>query len=411
MATTTKKKPAKRGVRRRAAEAAERRAASAKSPRKKAPAKRRKVRAKKLVGAAADAAGIVAAVQKKVKGSDISTLRDSDILSDITEWVPSGLKGLDEILGGGWAVGRASEVYGDEAAGKSALGHLAIREVQHMGGVAVLLDFETALDTPKMVQLGIDPDTLLYTSPMHMQEGWEIVWEIHKQLKEKPPAHPFLIVWDSVAASPPKEELEADVDKAVVGVAARIMSRGCRRMLRAIAEVRMHMMWINQERMNLSFGSRSAFGPVKTTSAGQSTNYASTYRVRNVKIETLKAHGTTGRAVGFKIRAITKKNRVAAPEQHVDWVIDFTHGPSHELTMFHELRKAGRLRSTGGRYSPPWNRRKKFKKDEWLDMLKNTDFREGAEESYLEVVRLGGAKVVKEAGPKTKKKKEVDEDA
>lgn len=335
-------------------------------------------------------------------------------MSDITEWVSSGLAGLDEILGGGWGVGRASEVYGDEAAGKSALGHLAIREVQRMGGVAVLLDFEMALDVAKMEQLGIDPDTLIYCNPLHMQEGWEIVWSIHRELVANPPDHPFLIVWDSIAASPPKEELEADVDKAVVGVAARVMSRGCRKMLRAIAEVRAHMMWINQERLKLNFGggAPSAFGPPKETSAGKGAKYASTYRVRNVKIETLKASTKKGaRASGYKIRAITKKNRVAAPEQHVDWVIDFTLGPNNELTVFHELRKAGRLRSAGGRYSPPWNRRRKFKKDEWVELMDDPDFRDGAEACYLEVVRLGGAAAAKEAGPKNKKKAEVDEEA
>ena len=92
-----------------------------------------------------DAESMVKAIRKKLgtkTDSVVSVLGQGlDSLSEVTEWIPSGFPDLDRVLGGGWAVGRASEVYGDEGCGKSALLHKAIRESQRLGGVAALLDF------------------------------------------------------------------------------------------------------------------------------------------------------------------------------------------------------------------------------------------------------------------------------
>ena len=330
-----------------------------------------------------------------MKGSTIATLNQSDALADVTEWIPSGFIGLDEILGGGWAVGRASEVFGDEGCGKSAIAHMAIRGVQSIGGIALLLDYEAALDEGKLLQLGIDPERLIYEVPDHIEQGWDIIWATIAELEKNKPDAPLLIVWDSIGGAVPKAELEADSAKATVGEVARAMSKGCRRMFKAIAKVRAHMMWISQERSKI--GGFSPFGPVKETSGGAGPKYASSQRVRCARVKTLKRSGTKGRATGYQIKSITKKNRVAAPEQQMEWVIDFKRGPSPELAVLHTLLDAGRIRSTGGGKYKMKGYEPKFRRADWFDLMLDSEVRSAAEALYLEVVAAGGALAVKDA--------------
>lgn len=340
-----------------------------------------------------EAMSIVAAVRKHVKGADISTLDASSALADVTEWIPSGFVGLDQILGGGWAVGRASEVFGDEGCGKTAIAHRAILGVQKAGGFAVLLDFEAALDEQKVLQLGIDPSRLLYSVPEHIEQGWDMIWAVMAKLREKAPNGPVLIVWDSIGGAVPKAEIEEkSSDKAHVGEVARAMSKGCRKMFRAIAKVRAHMMWISQERHKI--GGFSPFGPVKETSGGKGPKYAASQRVRLARVKTIKEGK---RATGYLIKAITKKNRLAPPEQSMEWVIDFKAGPSPELTLMHTLLDAGKIRVSNGKLLfKPWGS-EPFAKSDWIKLLAKPRRLELAMASYRQVISVGGPLAVLDA--------------
>lgn len=346
---------------------------------------------------------LVSIVRKKVKGSSISALSDSDALADVKEFIPSGFIGLDEILGGGWAVGRASEVFGDEACGKSALAHMAIKGVQDLGGMAVLLDYEAALDERKLLKIGIDPERLIYEVPDHIEQGWDIIWSIMDELRVNPPSAPMLIVWDSIGGAIPKAELDAKAeDSAAVGATARAMSRGCRKMFKSIARVRAHMMWISQERHKI--GGFSPFGPVKETSGGKGPKYAASQRLRCAKVKTLKPQGTRARATGYLIKSVTKKNRITAPEQFCEWVIDFAEGPSPALSTLQTLLDAGAVVSVGAGKYRIRGRDERFRKAEWPELMRGVDFRTHAEELCVSVVRAGGAV------PKLKSSGEDDED-
>jgi len=340
------------------------------------------------------AQSLVVAVRKKVKGSTINTLDRSTALSDVREWIPSGFPGLDQILGGGWAVGRASEVFGDEGCGKTAIAHRAIMGVQSLGGYAVLLDFEAALDERVIAQLGIDPSRVLHEIPDHIEQGWDIIWAVMDRLKDAPPDVPILIVWDSIGGAIPKAELDAkSAEKSQVGETARAMSKGCRRMFKAIAKTRAHMMWISQERHKI--GGFSPFGPVKETSGGKGPKYAASQRVRLARVKTLK-EGT--RATGYLIKAITKKNRMAAPEQHMEWVIDFKAGPSPELTLLHALLDSGKIHAHKGMLTlRAWGRDKPFRRAEWPTLMRNPKRRELALQVYSEVMAAGGPKALIDA--------------
>ena len=379
---------------------------------------KKKVTRRKAARRKADAGGVVKAIRKRLGAkteATIAILGEEDVLSEVTEWIPTGFPDLDRILGGGWAVGRASESYGDEGCGKTALGHRGLREVQRMGGLGVLLDFESALDKKKMAGQGIDPDQLIYVSPENAEEGWETVFAIVEQLKRDRPDAPTLIVWDSIAAAVPKAEREGSMDDTSVGLHARIMTRGCNRMFREISKVRAHMMWINQNRSKIG-GFSGWGGPQTDTTGGRAVKFAASQRVANRVASRIKPSAKKGtEPSGYLISTITDKCRLAPPHRKTTWVLDFTVGPSPDLTMLHLLMDAGMLKKASGKGVPPGSFRAPwldghFRKKNWLQELHDVDFRRGARAALQEVIDAGGALKYAEAHKATTDSEEEDDD-
>lgn len=323
---------------------------------------------------------MVAVLKKKIqKGStsEVGLLSEADILSEVTEWIPSGFAGLDTILGNGWPVGRCVEVFGSEGAGKSALTHAAIKTCQRMGGTVLYIDFETALDPEKLEQLQIDPKALIYCSPDTLEEAWDLIYATLDQLRAHPPGAPTLIVWDSIAASIPAKVLESDAGDQQVALIARSMSANCGKVMRKIAKVRACLMWVNQERHKIgAFG----FGEQYQTTGGMAVRYACSLRCQLRRRMTLK-HGDT--ATGYLVQVRTVKNRGFPPHREVTWLLDFREGPSPALTLLQHLKDARVLKVKGSGLTAPWLNGGTVLAADWLRRYtEEPDFRVGADAAY-----------------------------
>lgn len=74
--------------------------------------------------------------------------------------VPTGSVGLDYILGGGYPVGRCSEIYGETFTGKTTLALEGVRQMQKLGTVAYI-DLAGDFNPDYAEAIGIDVDDLL----------------------------------------------------------------------------------------------------------------------------------------------------------------------------------------------------------------------------------------------------------
>ena len=358
------------------------------------------------------ASGVVADLKKRVKNRDtdgtIGLLADDFIMEDVLEFISTGFPGLDDILGGGWAVGRCSEVYGPEGGGKSALSHMATLSCQQAGGVVLFLDGEHSLDPLKIKQLGIIPELLVYARPRHMEMAVDLIFDFLTKLRKQKPAAPALIVLDSIGGTPMKSEVtEASITEAHVAEAARLLSKFCRRVFYESAQARCHVMLINQERSKV--GKTFGFGENVQTFGGRAVKFAATQRVRVTRVMQIKANANSGApSTGYLVKAKTDKNRCAPPHQSAVWVLDFKYGPSPDLTMRQVLMDANMIVASGTRINRrtayclklagvPVKERAKFTKGQWLTMLEDAAFREQATTLYLEVVRAGGSLAVLKA--------------
>src|SRR5205809_5254420 len=80
--------------------------------------------------------------------------------------IPTGSLALDMALGiGGIPRGRIVEVFGPEGSGKTTVCLHIIAEAQRMGGIAVFIDAEHALDPTYSKVLGGNIDELLVAQP------------------------------------------------------------------------------------------------------------------------------------------------------------------------------------------------------------------------------------------------------
>lgn len=332
----------------------------------------------------------------------------------MNEWIPSGFADLDRVLGGGWAVGRCSEVYGDEACGKSALLHCAIREVQKLDGMALLLDFEHALDKKKIQNVGIDLERLVYATPESLEEGFDILWAFLKQVRqlrrEKKLKGPVLIGHDSIAASIPRAEIEGDMAEQSIGLHARLMSKGCRKATREVARARAHLMWINQYRTKIGGSAGWGGGPDKDTTGGRAAKFYASQRLACVRIKRIKPSMEAGTPPsGYLIKVETDKCRLAPPHRRTEWVLDFKLGPSAALTARHLLQEARIIRAKAGKVTGPWlPKGETFRLRNWMDLWQGKDFRVGAKKALNDLIAAGG--VHEYLATRSKKDDDEDED-
>ncbi len=277
---------------------------------------------------------------------NVTLLSEGHVLSEVTEFIPTGLPALDVAFGGGWPVGRISELFGPEATGKSALTHLAIQQCLLGGGIVILIDFEQSFDQRVRVQLLIDGELVIYCIPDYVEQAWNIIWRAAEKIKQaKPMPGPNLIVWDSLGQSGTKEEImDDDAENEKVASLAKAMRGGINKLVKTAAELRAHVLFVNQVREK--FGGRSFIKSYQTP-GGKKVKHAATLRVACSSAPGQRPKRGLN-VSGLPLRARVIKNKVAAPGQWADWMIDYERGPSAEASAFRSLLQARRIKSTGG---------------------------------------------------------------
>ena len=332
--------------------------------------------------------GVVAEIRKdyekrKLDVNQTTLLRDG-VDSDVKEWISTGLPELDYAIGGGWPVGRISEVFGPEETGKTALVHLGIKSVQLQGGFAEIFDFERSTDESKMRQQNIDPDRLIYHRPDCIEDAQDILSSSLKKYIKKPPKCPIFIAFDSVAAMPTLVEMETSASDPNVAAQARAMRRMLRNVALRLARARVHLLFVNQETDNIGGYTPNKMMKPKTTPGGSGLKYWSSLRLRTSKggIPFKDGDATTG----FLLKIETRKCKLNPPRRQIPWVLDFQYGPSTELTLFQTLLEARVIKGSNPQYTVPFLTRP-FSRYGWIEILR-TDMtaRQKAAEVAVDII-------------------------
>ena len=136
--------------------------------------------------------------------------------TNVEGWISTGTAMLDVAVSnrpyGGLPVGRITEITGLEQSGKSLLAAHLLAETQKQGGVAVLIDTETAVSREFLDAIGVDVSKLLYVSADSVEQIFDYCETIIEKVRTADRDKLVTIVVDSVAAST-KNELAADYNK------------------------------------------------------------------------------------------------------------------------------------------------------------------------------------------------------
>ena len=215
--------------------------------------------------------------------------------------IPTGSILLDQALGvGGYPKGRIVEIYGPESSGKTTLALEAIAQAQLKGGRAAFIDAEHAIDPEYASKLGVDIDELILSQP----DSGEQALEICEMLASSGAID--IIVVDSVAALVPQAELDGVMSDNQVGLQARLMSKGMRKIAGILNKTGTVVIFINQLREKVGV----IYGNPETTTGGRALKFYASIRIDIRRAEAIKSGSDI---VGNSVKVKIVKNKVAPP--------------------------------------------------------------------------------------------------
>ncbi len=313
-----------------------------------------------------------------------------DAPTNVKDWLSTGNALLDVAVSnrpyGGLPVGRIAEITGLEQSGKSLLSAHLLAETQKKGGVAVLIDTETAVNREFLEAIGVDISKLLYVSVDTVEGIFEACETIIEKIRTSDKNRLVTIVVDSVAAASTKKELEADYDKDGYATdKAIIISKAMRKITNMIGRQNICLVFTNQLRQKMN---AMAFSDPWTTSGGKALAFHASVRLRLKSMGQLKVGD---RIVGIKVRAQVIKNRLGPPLRHADFSIFFDRGIDNYGSWLGVMKDNKLVKQGGAWYEyidTDTGEVIKFQSKDFADILKNEELKDQIYRKICEVTIL-----------------------
>ena len=262
------------------------------------------------------------------------------------EVIPSGSLILNEALGnGGYVRGSIVDIFGQPSGGKSLLTLLAVREVQKMGGIAVIVDAERSYTKSLnwLKTLGINTDELYLIHKRTGEEALDTVYDlIVKNAVD-------LIVVDSVPALIPQAIIEKQLTESQkIGSLALLMSTALQKLTSVIDDSKVVCIFVNQLRANIDLRSPYVSNTEEAT-GGYALKFYASVRISVSAIKGSEIYDENGIQIGHRIRFKIVKNKLATPYKTGEFDLYYNKGVDNVKELAELLIKNGIVKQSG-----PW---------------------------------------------------------
>lgn len=173
------------------------------------------------------------------------------------DWIPTGISGLDAILGGGIPTKRITEVFGPYSVGKTSLALSVVAEAQKRGMTTLWADVEWAWEPLYAAQLGVNLETLLL---LQEQTAEGVLDELEAFAAKNTDA---LIVLDAIGALLPRNEAEKDSGGKTIGGQAGLVAKFCRKVVPQLAMHNIALVVLNHQFTDIMTGALKTSGGAK----------------------------------------------------------------------------------------------------------------------------------------------------
>ena len=295
---------------------------------------------------------LVDSLNKKL-GDVAFILGKGDSPPETKEWLSTGSTILDTIISndndanGGIPVGKLVEISGEAASGKSLLSYMILKDCQDKGGIPVLIDTENAANEDFLRLIGLEfyPEgSLVYIQVDSIEGVFKAIEDIIRRIRENDKDKLCCIVWDSVAGTSTDAEIQGDYGDATIGLAARLIGQGLRKIIRFIGTQRVSLVFLNQVRQKIGV----FFGDDTVTPGGKAIPFFAAVRIRLYSGGKVKA----GKDVlGVGIRPKIVKNRMGPPHREADLKMYFNRGLIDEEGWLDVLLKFGEAKKISAQKS------------------------------------------------------------
>lgn len=221
--------------------------------------------------------------------------------------------------------------------GKSHIAYEIAKATQHMNGIVVYIDTENATSVENLETIGIDiRKRFVFIQETCIEEIFKIIESTIEKARNMKADVPVTVIWDSVAASAPKAEIEGEYDQNSIGLAARVLSKGFRKITHVIGDKNVCLVLLNQQRQKIGV----LYGDSSTTPGGMAIPYHASTRIKLTGGQQIKQtiNGKDA-VVGINVTCKTIKNKVARPWREVSFEIHFGKGIRENEQLFDELRE------------------------------------------------------------------------
>lgn len=267
------------------------------------------------------------------------------------EFIPSGSALLDCLLGGGWPLGRISNIVGDRSTGKTLIAIEAAANFLNTFSPAhakvYYIEAEAAFDKRYAASLGMPIRKVEFPEDMlTVEDVFEHLTGVLEKLKDDTRFNPILYIIDSLDALSDRAEQKQDMDKGTYGAQkAKMLSQMFRRVVQALEKKRVHLMIISQVRDNIGV----MFGKKYSRSGGRALDFYASHIIYLAQVGTVKRTvNKITRTIGVEVKAKAEKNKIGPPLRDVQFPIRFGFGIDDVVANAEWLDEIGRLNEVDG---------------------------------------------------------------